>query len=53
MDTIREQALAILLKSFPDAPNQKIYECAQEWSEKQVTTAGLVKYFEAYYTGPK
>ena len=30
-------------------PNKAIYECADEWCSKQVTTAGLVSYFRAYY----
>ena len=29
--------------------NKSIYECADEWCSKQVTTNGLVSYFKAYY----
>ena len=51
MDTpIREQTLGILLKNFGRTHSPRaIYECADEWCEKQVTTAGLVSYFNAYY----
>ena len=49
---LRQQALLILFKNFGtgDYSNQSIYECADDWCSKQVTTAGLVKYYEAYYT---
>ena len=51
MDTqIRAQTLSILLKNFGSTHSPKaIYGCADEWCEKQVTTAGLVSYFKAYY----
>ena len=29
--------------------NQTIYECADDWCSKQVTTNGIVSYFKAYY----
>ena len=45
---LRQQTLSILLNNFDD--NRAIYECADEWCSKQVTTSGLIKYFEAYYT---
>ena len=45
---LRQETLAILLKNFDD--NKSIYECADEWVSKQVTTAGLVSYYKAYYT---
>ena len=47
-----QQVLLILFKNFGtgDYSNQSIYECADDWCGKQVTTAGLVKYYEAYYT---
>ena len=48
---LRRETLAILLKNFDD--NKSIYECADEWCSKQVTTSGLVKYYEAYYNNPK
>ena len=51
MDTqIRAQTLSILLKNFGSTHSPRaIYECADEWCSKQVTTAGLVSYFNAYY----
>jgi len=45
---LRRDALLILLKKFDD--NRSIYECADDWVSKQVTTSGLVKYYEAYYS---
>ena len=51
---LREETLGILLKNFGNThPNKSIYECAEEWSNKQATTSGLVSYFKAYYTTPK
>ena len=51
MDTqIREQTLLLLLKNFANThTNKAIYECADDWCSKQVTTNGLVSYFKAYY----
>ena len=51
MDTqIRQQTLSLLLKTFGNThTNRAIYECADDWSSKQVTTSGLVLYFKAYY----
>ena len=55
---IREQALKVLLAKFGDAlekgspkySNQSIYECAHDWvSQGNMHTAGIVKYYEAYY----
>ena len=48
---LRQQVLLILFKNFGsgDYSNQSIYECAEEWSNKQATTSGLVSYFKAYY----
>ena len=45
---LRRDSLSILLKKFDD--NRSIYECADDWVSKQVTTSGLVKYYEAYYS---
>ena len=45
---LRKDSLAILLKKFDD--NRSIYECADDWVSKQVSTAGLIKYYEAYYS---
>ena len=51
---VRQEALRILMANFGGLnPAQSIYECAHEWCEKQYTTSGLVKYYEAYYTTPK
>ena len=48
---IREYTIKILLKNFGNTnTNRAIYECADDWCSKQVTTSGLIKYFEAYYT---
>ena len=51
MDTqIRQQTLTLLLKTFGNThTNRSIYECADDWCSKQVTTNGLVSYFRAYY----
>ena len=53
---LRAECLGILLKNYGNIniseatySNRDIYECAEEWSSKQVTTAGLVAYFKAYY----
>ena len=49
---LREQSIETLFKSFGYInDNKSIYECADEWIAKgNVTTAGLVKYYKAYYT---
>ena len=55
---VREQALKVLMTKFghqmndvvPKYSNQSIYECAQDWvSQGNMHTAGIVKYYEAYY----
>ena len=55
---VREQALKVLFAKFgaaleegsPKYSNQSIYECAQDWvSQGNMHTAGIVKYYEAYY----
>ena len=55
---VRESALKVLLSKFghqmdgivPKYSNQSIYECAQDWvSQGNMHTAGIVKYYEAYY----
>lgn len=55
---VREQALKILLAKFggqmegvtPKYSSQSIYECAHDWvSQGNFHTAGIVKYYEAYY----
>ena len=45
--SLRQQALTILFKQFGNRDD--IYECADEWVSKQVTTSGLVQYYKAYY----
>ena len=46
----RQYTLSLLLKTFGNThTNRAIYECADDWCSKQVTTNGLVSYFKAYY----
>ena len=44
-----------IFKNFGEGKysSKSIYECADDWCSKQVTTAGLVNYYKAYYTGEK
>ena len=44
--SLRQRALTILFKKFGN--HQSIYECADEWVTKQVTTNGIVDYYKAY-----
>ena len=47
---VRQNSLRILMAQFGQSnPAQSIYECAHDWSSKQVTTNGLVNYFKTYY----
>ena len=52
---LRAECLKILLKTYGNinikevTPTRAIYECADEWCSKHVTTTGLVAYFKAYY----
>ena len=48
---LRQQVLLILFKNFGngDYSIQSIYECADDWCSKQVSTNGLVSYYKAYY----
>ena len=49
-EKLREHTLKILLKEFGSTHSSRgIYECADEWTERQPTTSGLVSYFKAYY----
>ena len=49
---VRQNSLRILMAQFSQSnPAQAIYECAHEWSGKQVTTNGLVNYYKTYYNG--
>ena len=46
---LRKEVLAILLKKYGHENNNKaIYECADEWVEKYVISAGVVDYYGAY-----
>ena len=48
-EKLREQTLKILLKEFGStSSNKAIYECADEWCEKYVISAGVVDYYNAY-----
>ena len=46
---LREHTLMLLMKNFPKHRSKYIYECADDWCSKQVTTNGIVSYFKAYY----
>ena len=48
---LRQDVLRILLSKYCSNTylNRAIYECADEWCSKQVTTNGLAGYFKAYY----
>ena len=39
----------VLLNNIPNYRSKYIYECADDWCSKQVTTNGIVSYFKAYY----
>ena len=46
---LRKEVLAILLKKYGHENNNKaIYECADEWVDKYVISAGVVDYYNAY-----
>ena len=50
---LRQQVLMILFRQFGEGKysNQSIYECADEWISKgHKISAGVVKYYEAYYS---
>ena len=56
---LRNNTLNILLKKFghqlssegtPKYTNESIYECVHDWvSQGNLSTYGIVKYYEAYY----
>ena len=53
-EELRQETIKILLKNFGSThSNKAIYECAEEWTERQPTTSGLVNYFKAYYNSHK
>ena len=46
---LRQEVLRILMSKYGHEGNNKaIYECADEWVEKYVISAGVVDYFNAY-----
>jgi len=46
---LRKEVLAILLKKYShENDNRAFYECANEWVEKYVISAGVVDYYNAY-----
>ena len=46
---LRKEVLAILLKKYGNEGNNRaIYECADEWCEKYLISAGVVDYYNAY-----
>ena len=46
---LRQDVLKILMSKYGHEGNNKaIYECADEWVEKYVISAGVVDYFNAY-----
>ncbi len=48
---LRQEVLKILMSKYGNSTysNRAIYECADDWCSKQVTTHGLAGYFKAYY----
>ncbi len=49
VNTIKEQAMGILNRKFPNCTTDSIEQCAIDWSSNQVTTIGLVNFYKAYY----
>ena len=46
---LRQDVLKILMSKYGHEGNNKaIYECADEWVEKYVSSAGVVDYYNAY-----
>ena len=46
---LRQEVLKILMSKYGHENNNRaIYECADEWVEKYVISAGVVDYFNAY-----
>ena len=46
---LRREVLKILISKYGHEGNNKaIYECADEWVEKYVISAGVVDYYNAY-----
>jgi len=46
---LRQEVLKILMSKYGHENNNKaIYECADEWVNKYVISAGVVDYYRAY-----
>ncbi len=46
---LRQEVLKILMNKYGDEGNMRaIYECADEWVDKYVISAGVVYYYRAY-----
>ena len=46
---LRQDVLKILMSKYGhEGNNRAIYECADEWVEKYVISAGVVDYYNAY-----
>ncbi len=46
---LRQEVLKILMSKYGHENNNKaIYECADEWVNKYVISAGVVDYYNAY-----
>ena len=46
---LRQDVLRILMRKYGHENNNRaIYECADEWVEKYVISAGVVDYYNAY-----
>tara|TARA_B100001093_G_scaffold416933_1_gene407728 strand:+ start:1504 stop:1725 length:222 start_codon:yes stop_codon:yes gene_type:complete len=46
---LRQQVLKILLSKYGSSTDSRaVYECADDWCNKQVTSSGVLNYFEAY-----
>ena len=57
--SLRKQALKVLLAKYggqmegvlPKYTTQSMYECAHDWgSQGNVSTAGIISYYKAYYS---
>ncbi len=46
-EEVKQNSIKILYKKF--GQRDSIYQCAEEWSRKQVVTTGIVQYYEAYF----
>ena len=51
-DRPKEENCRKILSGYGYA-GSSVEECIEDWCSNQYTTAGLVKYYEAYYTGEK